>query len=469
MALSEKTSRQPDKLRNGVMSKILNVIAPTFTVLALAVSLSTANAQPSMAVLYGTATNNRFGTAMAGGSDFDGDTHPDYVVGSPGYAGSATESGRVTQIAYDGTVIRNLGPVRPVARQNYGTSVAVVGRIDNDTVDDFVVGAPGDCSYSSVTPFVTAYSGATGSVIWTKTGSGGTEFGARIAVVPDLNSDSVPDLVVGSPTYATDTSATTGRCNTGKGQVTVLSGTNGNVIWSASGASYGDRVGYDVAGLPDVTGDGVPDFAALVPGASAGTFTNVRVYSGQSGVAWKTVSASYGTRVAAFRDYNSDGLTDLLIGAPSASVATYEGAIKIVSLSGTGSTLATVYGDSISEGLGFSIATIGDVDNDAIADIAVGALGDLSGTIKGTVNVLSGSNLSRIAKFYSDRPQNSYYGYDVCKLGDQNGDGVPDFGIGVPYDSTLYGSGGSIRVVLGAGENGGCNYYQIANGITVCL
>jgi hypothetical protein len=451
------------------MTRILNVISRTLIASTLAVSISTANAQPSIAVLYGTAANNRFGSAMAGGSDFDSDTHPDYVVGSPGYAGSATESGRVTQLAYDGTLIRNLGPASPTARQHYGASVAIVGRIDNDTVDDFVVGAPGDCNYNTVTPFVTAYSGATGSVIWTRSDSGGTEFGSRISVVPDLNSDGIPDVVVGSPAYAVDSSQTTGKCNTGKGQVTVLSGANGNTIWTASGVSYGDRVGSDVAGLPDVTGDGVPDFAALVPGTSAGSSTGVRVYSGQSGSAWKTVSAGYATRVVAFRDYNSDGLTDLLVGAPTASLLNYEGAIKIVSLYGSGSTLATVYGDSAGEGTGFSIATIGDVDNDTIADFVTGALGDLSGTTRGTVNVLSGANLSRIAKFYSDRPQNSYYGYAVCKLGDQNGDGVPDFGIGVPYDSTLYSNGGSIRVVLGSGEDGSCTYYQIANGITVCL
>ena len=299
-------------------------------------------AQQPVTPIYGTTASELFGSSIAGGSDFNNDSKPDYIVGSPYYQSSANVfSGRVTLLANDGSVIRTVAPTSPPNYQRFGASLVIVGRIDNDTVDDFVVGAPGDCSYSP-TPYVAAYSGATGARLWITTAGSGTEYGDRLSVVQDLDSDGVPDVVVGAPTYATDSSQTTGRCNTGKGQVQVLSGKTGTPIWTISGTTFGHRLGYDVAGIPDVTGDAVPDFAALLPGSSFNT--NIMVYSGSSGSLWKTVAANHSNVLSAFRDFNADGLADVLTGDASASLSTsaYEGALRVISLAGSGSTLATV-------------------------------------------------------------------------------------------------------------------------------
>src|SRR5439155_3636191 len=86
-------------------------------------------------------------------------------------------------------------------------------------------------------------------------------FGAGIAVIGDLTGDRVSEIAIGSPLDDTPEGIQAGS-------VAVVSGADGSPVCRIVDP-YGatdDAFGAALAGLPDVTGDGVPDIAVGSPG-----------------------------------------------------------------------------------------------------------------------------------------------------------------------------------------------------------
>jgi hypothetical protein len=112
-----------------------------------------------------------------------------------------------------------------------------------------------------------------------------------------------------------------------KGTVFVYSGCTGSLRFTHTGTNQSE-LGGAVAGLGDLNGDGIPDYAAgakfsRVGGADRGA---VYLYSGRSGrllyrFLGETKGDIFGRSVAAAGDVNQDGLSDLLVGASSKETA----------------------------------------------------------------------------------------------------------------------------------------------------
>ena len=164
---------------------------------------------------------------------------------------------------------------RPESSTTYfGFSIAVVGDVDGDGVPDLAVGAPfQDGDFAVNNGFgppqdvgkVWLISGATLGVITqlndpyfqtpNPTKFGGF-FGFSVAGVGDLNHDGVPDVLVGVP-HHTNFAADRVNC----GEAFVFSGRDGSIIFTLNDPdeAEGNRMGYAVASLGDVNGDGIPD------------------------------------------------------------------------------------------------------------------------------------------------------------------------------------------------------------------
>lgn len=213
--------------------------------------------------------------------------------------------------------------------------------LNGDGVSDVVIGAPGvsaggQLSNAGKLYFVPGPVGA-GSVNAAAQlalqGASGEEVGQVFAFPGDLDGDGIADLVVGMPRANGDTGAVfvvAGRTNFGT-ELSLGSAATGKL----DGSGIGGRFGATVIGLPDQNGDGRPEFAVGAPGSRA-----VRIYSLPSAGADPVLLASlngatldfdFGASLLHLGDVDQDGLSELAIGAPSATVngSLFAGAVYV--------------------------------------------------------------------------------------------------------------------------------------------
>jgi hypothetical protein len=260
------------------------------------------------------------------------------------------------------------------------------------------------------------------------------------------------------------------------GAAYVYSGLDGRLLYKFKGKRASDNFGFAVAGA-DVTGDGYSDLlvgANLADVMLSGTLRtdvgSVYIYSGLDGnesqLDGNTANDNFGAAVAG-ADVNNDGRADIIVGAPkdelnsaitdTGSVFVYSGINK--------SLLTTKGGVKASDAFGTSI-TIGDINNDDINDIIVGAVGydplnlaNVSITNAGAVYAYSGLTY---ALFYRKDGAGSgdAFGTKVA-TGDVNNDGFDDIVVGVcksdyvaPATTTKILDAGSVNVYSGlTGDN----------------
>lgn len=146
-----------------------------------------------------------------------------------------------------------------------------------------------------------------------------------------------------------------------------------------------------------------------------------------------------------FVDIDGDGITDKIIGAPSAAKSSSFGIALVYKGDSTGyaSTYTTLTGDN---SFGFSFANLGDADGDSKEDFAIGSIyGDGENvSMCGAVHIYKGgSDGQTIIKKLSGEGPMDRFGISIAS-GDLNGDGKNDIIIGAPFntnDPALYQSG----------------------------
>ena len=85
---------------------------------------------------------------------------------------------------------------------NFGSSIAIIGDVNNDNVLDFAVGAPNfEDSGAAGRGKVTVYSGIDAEPLYSITGSANTHMGRYIKAMGDTNSDSILDFAVTTSGY----------------------------------------------------------------------------------------------------------------------------------------------------------------------------------------------------------------------------------------------------------------------------
>ncbi|HYX14720.1 MAG TPA: integrin alpha, partial [Nostoc sp.] len=272
-----------------------------------------------------------------------------------------------------------------------------------------------------------------------------------------------------------------------------LDGTNGFTI---NGIAAGDASGYSVSSAGDVNNDGFDDLiigarladpngydsgqSYVVFGSSTGfdATLNLSNLNGTNGFTINGIAAvDYsGWSVSSAGDVNNDGIADLIIGAPYASPnGLYSGQSYVVFGKSTGfdATLNlsdlngangfTINGIAAGDGSGISVSSAGDVNDDGIADLIIGASGvDPNGSASGQSYVVFGKstgfdatlNLSDLngANGFTINgiAANDTSGYSVSSAGDVNGDGIADLIIGAYVASRNgYINSGQSYVVFG--------------------
>ena len=290
-------------------------------------------------------------------------------------------------------------------------------------------------------------------------------FGASVTGLADLNGDMLPDAVIGAPfddsggsdcgaVYVTFLSVDGGvksfqKVANGKGSLTAV-------------LSTGDLFGSAVASLGDWDLDLVPDVAAAAGRSNCGSFDAGALYflflstvghvksfrkicqsvGGFTGTL--AISGYFGDSVTAVPDLNADAIQDLVVGQPNGNSAC--GQVYVIFLDTAPGSLKSFkkladggngFSGSLSSGdnFGGSLSAFGDLNGDAIGELAVGApLGN--STDQGEVFIIflatNGYVLSfqRISatrgRFTAVIMSSDRFGHAVASLGDIDGDQVPD-------------------------------------------
>ncbi len=357
--------------------------------------------------------------AVAALHDIDGDGVVDFAVGLP--SGTPGNSVGVAEIrsGADGAVIRQL--LAPTGADLFGSALAAAGDLDGDGTTDVLVGAPGTTS-SSTAGRVSAYSGASGTLLWTAVGdSAGDLFGTAVGVFGDLDNDGTPDLMVGAP-----------RDDAGgvdAGRVAVFSGDDGTELGEQLGVSAGDHLGQD---LPDpiLMPDHEPDPMVAAPQTANGGTGYVLVLAPSDMSVALTISGAvaddrFGSSIEHLDDVDGDGTIDVLIAAVPAGAPLRAPYLRVHS-GATGLLIREHVATSTGTGYAEELSHVGDVDGDGQSDYAVGeSLKSINGASSGAVHVYSGASGAKLHTIHGPGA-GSLFGSDVEALGDVDGDDLAD-------------------------------------------
>ncbi|MDC0615730.1 FG-GAP-like repeat-containing protein [Schleiferiaceae bacterium] len=276
----------------------------------------------------------------------------------------------------------------------------------------------------------------------------------------DINGDGVIDLVIGA--RSDDDGATDA------GAVYILFMNNDGTVQSnqkisATQGGFTDTLlannffGYGVAGIGDYDGDNIPDIAVSAPASTNIALYIIHLNSNGTVKSFVKNSNIMAQGLSAVGDLNNDGRIDLVACDPRSNQGgILRGAIQIlffdassnvvpansVHISSTQGGFGTGLADNDQFG-GREVAMLGDIDNDGTLEMAVGAF--MSDGGKGAIWILSldSNNFNVVSKLKITEGMNGFtdtlttganpngtaganFGHALSKIGDLNGDGVPD-------------------------------------------
>ena len=405
-------------------------------------------AEPDQLIPEPSDVGARHGTALAAG-DVNCDLRDDLVIGAPdngsGIGDAKIHLGRGLAVsALSDRTVSGSGD----SGGEFASSVAV-GRVTPGQCADVLVGGPRVQNDTGEAYLYDGDSTTPINQIYTDVGNNQDEqFGDRVAMLGDVNGDSIGDFVVTDRLDSQD-----------------------NVAFYA-GAQYPSSIPFDYldlqggspdANVPfpiaDLSGDGRGEVFMGSPGQDfGGTNLNdhgtARIYSwatGQFVNVWQSDGAGgegdqFGFSVATL-DVENDELEDLVVGAPG--TANDRGALQLFARSDTGlaETPALTVAGAASDGeFAYALATAGDMDGDGRDDLFVASPGN--GGI-GRVHLFIGgtASLNETWSAAGDEP-GSRFGHAIAS-GDFNGDGIRDLAVGAPNRSSGLGANaGEVSIFL---------------------
>ena len=381
--------------------------------------------------------------SVSGAGDINNDGFNDIILSNPGAdvegvkaagevyvifgAENIGESGNIDVNRLDGSngfLIQGIEEA-----DKFGQSISKAGDLNNDGIDDIIIGASVKGSGGYITTgrayviFGDADLGNSSSLdIEQLDGKNGFEIkhteeyrltGFSVSHAGDVNGDKINDLIIGSPFSASRDIAKDyvvfGNSNVGSSGVLELSDINGENGFAIVGNQDDIPIHY-VSSAGDLNGDGFDDLAIGAPTAGDSTLESYGIdssvgkpasgrgyviYGGRDVGKSREFNLSsldksngfiatidlpgsfFGRSVSSAGDVNNDGVDDVIFGGTftgghvvfGSNNLTIADELDVGSLDGKNG--FSILRDDLSEQLGSSVSSAGDFNNDGIGDIAI--------------------------------------------------------------------------------------------------
>lgn len=240
--------------------------------------------------------------------------------------------------------------------------------------------------------------------------------------------------------------------------------------FTASGESLLQQFGFSVASAGDINADGYGD---VIVGAN-NLDNAIYIYRGSASGLEPTAffsdsrpsGYSFGHSVSGGGDVTDDGVDDVVVGAPYSNT----GLAYIYQGSGVGLlTLATTLtGEFPDDRFGWSVAIAGDLNGDNIADVVVGApeYGLGTGRVYVFYGPVTGTLLAASAAIsLTGEEALNNFGISVAGAGDVNGDGFNDLAVGAWHNDDGGDEAGKVYIFFGTPDGVSFSRYMAVRGV----
>ena len=292
--------------------------------------------------LLGDQADARLGSAVSGyinEHQSAGIKYADLLIGTPFYNyEEKTKNGRVS-LYLGSTSGLATSPDWEVfgeySSSLFGSAVDNAGDVNGDGYDDVIIGAPRPTNVGYAYVYHNSASGLATSFSWRESDEkGGSSYGAAVAGVGDVNNDGYDDVLVGAPTFKVLIDGVLQSVGCVYLYLGSANGLSEDPLPPLCGTQDGGRFGASVAAAGDMNGDGYDDFLVGMPFYSINNEKQGAVFlffGGPSGVKSDYFESTYGTKadtefgtsVSSAGDVNDDGLLDVIVGAPNYKASGY--------------------------------------------------------------------------------------------------------------------------------------------------
>ena len=334
-------------------------------------------------------------------------------------------------------------------QERVGRSLAFVGDMNGDGIEDIMTGGGFEQNTKAGSLYFFSIDRPDGDIPLESlhTSIDNYQFANDILAIGDVNEDGFDDALV---TARADDSAGTNR-----GAVHVFSGgETPTLTHSIYGATNGQYIGWQLATINDFDGDGIIEYAiSSIYSDDVASDTGSVLLLPKSMLFDETLDVStlqkfhgiqskehVGFSIVDAGDFNGDGQTDLLIGAPDYNINDAdEGRAFLVYGGETESDLSLAshifYGAYDDDNTGEYVHRIGDVNGDGLSDIAIVAhknddKANNAGAVYGVYGGAETGSMTLIddASFILyGATSNDQLGRGLNPVGDVDGDGYDDF------------------------------------------